>query len=174
MKISFNYDGKEFLISCGIASGKEEIYINSRLVSQKKNFIHLKSLHSFNFEGSPYEARLELNILQGVVSVTLLRSSQVVYSQDFNMRGKAFSTIKISIPKWSYIFIVLCGIIPFISLGGAVPAVLGIGGASICLAISRKSRMPTVLRVFLCIVITILCWVLFFILIALMQSLKKP
>lgn len=173
MKISFNYEEREFIISCGMGNGKEEVFVNGTLASQKKNFIHLKSVHSFNYEGSSYEIRMQLKPIVGIISVALARNTEVVYGQDFDMKGKAFSVKKIVFPKWVYIFVVLCGIMPFLTLGGAVPALLGFGGVSLCLAISRKSNIPIFIKVVLCIGITFLCWILFFVVLLVVHSVKK-
>ena len=61
-------------------------------------------------------------------------------------------------PQWAYFFAVACGAIPIISLGGLVPAALGFGGASGCLAVSRFRSLPVALRLFLCLGITGACW----------------
>src|SRR5258708_4252911 len=69
-------------------------------------------------------------------------------------------------PQWAYLFAVFCGIIPVISLGGAIPIVLGVGGAGACLAVSRRASLPTVLRLLACLGITLGCWFLFAVLLA--------
>ena len=60
-------------------------------------------------------------------------------------------------PKWVIVFVILCGLVPIITLGGAIPIMIGMGGASACVAIS-KMETSTGLKVFLCILITIACW----------------
>jgi hypothetical protein len=59
------------------------------------------------------------------------------------------------------LFAVLCGLIPIVALGGIIPLALGFGGAGSCLAISRATSVPVILRVLACIGITIASWFLF-------------
>jgi len=65
------------------------------------------------------------------------------------------------IPGWAWLFVVACGIIPFITLGGAIPGAIGGGGAFGCLAIARDPSNPVGVRVGICIGVTVLCWGLF-------------
>ena len=62
------------------------------------------------------------------------------------------------IPGWAWLFIVACGIIPFITLGGAIPGAIGGGGAFGCLAVARDPTKPVGVRVGICIGITVVCW----------------
>jgi len=169
MKTSFTCEDKEFVVDCNMFSAKEVVYVNGKVLSQKKNFLKLKSAHIFEYEGESYELRMQFRFLQGVFNVTLLKRGQEVYDQDFSMQGKAFATKKVLIPKWSYIFVVLCGIIPFVSLGGALPVLLGMGGAGICIS----TAMPTLVRIVLSSVVTVMVWVLFIFLIAAIRSFQK-
>ena len=38
-------------------------------------------------------------------------------------------------PWWVWLFAVICGVIPVLAVGGAIPMMIGIGGASLCFAI---------------------------------------
>jgi hypothetical protein len=66
-----------------------------------------------------------------------------------------------SIPGWAWLFIVACGAIPIVSLGGCVPGAIGAGGAFGCAAVARWQEVPAALRVVICIVITGVSWLLF-------------
>ena len=70
------------------------------------------------------------------------------------------------VPGWAYFFAVACGAIPVISLGGFVPVLLGVGGASACVKVSSSESLPGALRLLSCIGITIGCWFLFAALVA--------
>jgi hypothetical protein len=63
------------------------------------------------------------------------------------------------IPQWAYLFAVLCGIIPVLTLGGAIPVAVGVGGAGGCIKVARSGSMPLAVRVLLCLVITAGCWI---------------
>jgi hypothetical protein len=69
------------------------------------------------------------------------------------------------IPWWLWIFIVACGSMPIISMGGAIPAVLGLGGAAICLSQGRNTKIPINFRILICIGVTIAAWLLYLVLI---------
>lgn len=69
------------------------------------------------------------------------------------------------IPAWVWIFVVACAAIPIVSLGGALPAAIGVGGAFGCIAIGRNASRSAGMRIGICIGITVLCWVLFVVLV---------
>ena len=74
---------------------------------------------------------------------------------------------KKSIPLWAWLFVLACGVIPVLTLGGAIPGMIGFGGAAGCLAISRDVSKPALLRIIFCGGITIASWVLFLLMLAL-------
>src|SRR6187455_417393 len=45
------------------------------------------------------------------------------------------------IPAWAWVFAVACGIIPVLTLGGAIPAAIGFGGAAGCVGTARNPAM---------------------------------
>ena len=63
------------------------------------------------------------------------------------------------IPGWAWIFAVACGIIPVLTLGGAIPGAIGFGGAAGCITIAREPTMPVGSRVAICVAITAGCWI---------------
>lgn len=63
------------------------------------------------------------------------------------------------IPGWAWFFVVGCGIIPVITLGGAIPAAVGFGGAGACMSVARNRQMSIEARIGTCIAITVGCWV---------------
>ncbi len=65
------------------------------------------------------------------------------------------------IPAWAWIFAVLCGAIPLVTLGGAIPAAIGFGGAGGCIGLARNPELNVAVRVIGCIAITAVCWLLF-------------
>jgi hypothetical protein len=70
---------------------------------------------------------------------------------------------KAPVPPWAWLFVVACGAIPIVTLGGAIPAALGAGGASGCVGVARNPHMDVGTRVSLCTAITLGCWLgLFF------------
>lgn len=63
------------------------------------------------------------------------------------------------IPGWAWVFAVACGAIPVVSLGGAIPMVLGVGGAFGCVAVARDPGRPESERLGICVAITAAAWV---------------
>jgi len=155
--ISFTHDNKEFVIESTI-TGRETILLNGKVVSEKRNLTNLNSVHQFSYEGQNYELKLGWNMIQRLVHVTLTGNSQLLHDQDFDLQGKAFDTQKMVIPKWSYLFIVLCIMIPFIARGGALPFLIGILGMGGCIKVSRKSTFSNAKKLAICAGITALCW----------------
>ena len=66
---------------------------------------------------------------------------------------------KPGIPPWAWIFVVACGIIPLLTLGGAIPGALGFGGAGGCIAVARNPSLSIVTRVMACVGITAASWI---------------
>jgi hypothetical protein len=77
------------------------------------------------------------------------------------------------IPGWAWIFAVACGLIPVITLGGAIPGAIGFGGAGGCISIARDESKAVATRVGLCLGITATCWVTFAALVATVLSLSN-
>ena len=71
-----------------------------------------------------------------------------------------------SIQWWGWIFVVMCVAIPIISLGGALPALIGMVGGVYCIRISVSPYRKTGSKVLACSGITITAWLLFLLLIA--------
>ena len=63
-------------------------------------------------------------------------------------------------PGWVWTFVVICMVIPIITVGGAVPAAIGVSGALGCISVSR-SKLAAGMRVFLCIVVSSTTWLVF-------------
>jgi len=66
---------------------------------------------------------------------------------------------QLPIPPWAWVFVIACGIIPVITLGGAIPGAIGFGGAGGCLAVARNPSLDIAARIGICVAITAACWV---------------
>jgi hypothetical protein len=62
------------------------------------------------------------------------------------------------VPKWAWVFIIACALIPVVTLGGGLPALIGFGGVGGTLTVSRLNRWSVALRAGACAVITLACW----------------
>lgn len=67
-------------------------------------------------------------------------------------------------PRWAWIFMILCILIPVVSMGGAIPGALGVGGAAGCASLAKSKKMKKSMRIVSCIELTVLCWELWFML----------
>lgn len=61
-------------------------------------------------------------------------------------------------PRWMWFFVIACAIIPAVTAGGALPAVLGLGGAAACRAIGKREDWGAAIRVAACSGVTVGCW----------------
>ncbi len=137
-------DGKSYNFVYEKAKGNHTITVNEE--THELNISLMSEITSFDekftFDGR--DARLVIRKKQPdvVVDGICLRSGERYVGR----------------PAWSLIFAVLCLIIPIVSLGGAIPVVLGLAGAVLCTNVSKTS-LSTALRVILCSAITILAWI---------------
>jgi len=98
--------------------------------------------------------------------VVHIRTNGLTFSYDLSVDGRSVSTgervsVAGPVPSWAWAFVVACGIIPIISLGGILPAAIGFGGAAGCYAIAKDDSKQVTTRVALCAAVTGLCWALF-------------
>ncbi len=66
-------------------------------------------------------------------------------------------------PPWAWIFVGLCGAIPLVTLGGAIPAAIGFGAAAGCSGVARLKNLSTATRVGICLAITMAAWAVLFV-----------
>jgi hypothetical protein len=53
---------------------------------------------------------------------------------------------------------IACALIPVVTLGGALPALIGFAGASGTMTISRLNKRSRAVRVVACAAVTVVCW----------------
>src|SRR5712691_3358462 len=61
-------------------------------------------------------------------------------------------------PAWSYWFIGMCLFIPVLTVGGAIPILVGLGGAAWCRRIALDSDTPRRRRVIYCAGVVLVCY----------------
>ena len=74
------------------------------------------------------------------------------------------------VPGWAWPFIIACAVIPVVTLGGALPAAIGFGGAGGAMSISRFSKWSKAARISACAALTVACWAGFALLIYSLQK----
>ncbi len=62
------------------------------------------------------------------------------------------------VPRWGWGFVLACAIIPVLTVGGLVPVVIGVAGATSCYRISRDGTVPPRGRMLRCAGVTAACW----------------
>jgi hypothetical protein len=62
------------------------------------------------------------------------------------------------VPKWAWAFMLACALIPVVTLGGGLPALIGFAGVGATLAISRLGTWSVPLRAGVCAAVTLACW----------------
>jgi hypothetical protein len=62
------------------------------------------------------------------------------------------------LPTWAWPFMIACALIPVVTLGGALPALIGFAGASGTMTISRLNKRSRAVRVVACAAVTVVCW----------------
>ncbi|HMA36601.1 MAG TPA: hypothetical protein VKY74_19255 [Chloroflexia bacterium] len=105
-------------------------------------------------------------------------SNGFAYRYDLAVDGVSLTTGQPAIPRplpsWAWAFIIACAVIPILTLGGAVPAMIGVGGAFGCANLARDSSKPVGTRVALCSGVVLLCWTLFVIFALTLASIQRP
>lgn len=123
------------------------------------------------------DGEFEFNI-NSHTCMAVARNNWLTYVYDLAIDGKSLTTGKPlttlpPMPNWAWLFVVACGIIPFIALGGALPILLGLGGATICATIARDTSKTTATRLAMCGGVTVLAWILFVALVAGIAALRS-
>ena len=62
------------------------------------------------------------------------------------------------LPWWTWVFIVLCAVLPVATLGGAMPVLMAILGIILCISISSYPNMTKPLKLLACFGVTALAW----------------
>jgi Fas apoptotic inhibitory molecule (FAIM1) len=137
-------------------SGKRDIYVDGTFVKLSHGSTH----YLIDF-GSNHPFKIG-----GHCCIIHIRTNGITFSFDLSVDGRSISTGKQvdssnSVPSWVWAFVLACGIIPIISLGGAVPALIGSGGAAYCYSISQDTSKKMTTRIFMCFGVTAICWSLF-------------
>lgn len=74
---------------------------------------------------------------------------------------KGFGAAFTDLPAWAWVFVIGCIAIPVVTLGGAVPGALGLGGAAACANLSKRAGWGTGVRVLACSAVAGGAWFVF-------------
>ena len=133
-------------------TGADKAFVDGKLVKERKVCLSQK----FSFEVGENEKH-QVTVCYGMKEMFRMQPR-------FEIDGQSQQSAESNpIPKWGWIFLVACGIIPILTMGGAIPGALGFAGAFPCLAILRDKKMTTGQKVVSCGGITLAVWILFLI-----------
>lgn len=133
-------------------SGKRKILLDGKPIVQESKFFDFGNEYPFRIGGH-----------QGLVTI---RTNGLSFAYDVAIDGKSITTGKPvarvnAIPGWAWSFIVVCVLIPIVSLGGVVPMLIGFMGAYGCAQVSRDGSKDHNTRLLTCAGITVLCWIIY-------------
>lgn len=144
--------------------GRHIVFFNDEEVINKM-VLGSKGVHVFqrNIEG----AAVEIKVILAMIGLTKCRcavseNNSEVFKTEYPLnyfKNKNSLNWFPTVPAWSWIFIGLCILIPFVTLGGAVPAGIGIIGAMSCSSIASKNKWSLMLRVIICLSVTVVSWI---------------
>ena len=134
-------------------SGKRTLRVDGQIVATGKS--------TWAYTGS--DDAFQIAAHEGVVHS---RTNGFTSNYDLSIDGRSVQTGQPTarlqaIPKWAWIFVAACVVMPVITLGGAIPALLGIGGAFGCIIISRHPTRSRRAKIVWSLGVTVLCWGLF-------------
>lgn len=136
-------EGKDYVFSYALVKRKHELKVNEEVIQVKQSFSSsiMGFDEPFTFDGK--KARL----------VRAGNQMDIAYGGVFLQSKKEY----VQRPAWVWVFAIACLLIPIITLGGAIPAVVGFSGALACGALS-KLKCHTAIRLLLCFLVTIVAW----------------
>ena len=155
---AFELDGRNHTLDLAFGSeGVPSLRHNGDFVQlesrKQSSFLIRKTEYVFQIHGQPFSI-----LAQGL-------GKQPIYSLLRN--GEHFKGVDqepeiATMPAWGWAFVGGCLAIPVLTLGGAIPAVLGFGGASACWSMARGSAKQPRKSILQCVAITLLCYFLLF------------
>ena len=102
--------------------------------------------------------------LIGRHNASIKMKSGLIPTFELTVDGQLMPTLTppIPMPWWGWIFVVACLAIPVVTIGGAIPGAIGVGGAAGVYSVARNPGMNIGLRFFACLGIAVVCWGLLF------------
>lgn len=138
---------------------EHNLFSNQRTIRVDGEIVEQGKFSTFDFGGDyPF-------LIGERQAVLHMRMNGVWYKYDVSLGGFSVQTGKPvwpmqPMPRWSWIFVVACFLIPVITLGGLIPVLIGAGGAYVCAVAGRSATRTTPTKVALSVGTTLLSWVL--------------
>jgi F0F1-type ATP synthase membrane subunit c/vacuolar-type H+-ATPase subunit K len=153
---TFKLNGSKHVVEVDASwlSGKISIRVDGKVLERKRVLVDVGRDIPFEIDGHS----------------CVVRTAMLLKDYDLIIDGRSITTGQTApplrpMPRWAWAFIAACIAIPVVSLGGAIPAGIGVGGAVACMAISKDLSKTERKRIFMCLGVTIFCWILFFLIV---------
>jgi hypothetical protein len=158
----------EVRVKSGILGGVSSILVNGMSIPKKSGI-------AASIPGSVIEHPFMLGRYPATIrqKVGLWQTTYDVVVNGYSIENQAMALPITLMPGWAWIFVVACLAVPVVTLGGAIPAILGLFGASGVGWSARHESMNVGTRVALCVGITVLAWVGLLILLLITGTLRR-
>jgi hypothetical protein len=162
---SFDVDGSPHTVNLEhrYFSGKRTITVDGASLDAPQKFVDTGGEYPFTINGH-----------EGFVQI---KTNGLTYSYDCILDGASVCSGKTihkpkALPVWSWIFMIACCLIPIITLGGALPALIGFGGAFACAKIGRSHIRKTAIKVLISSAVLLASWILFAVFLIVMHLIR--
>lgn len=95
------------------------------------------------------------------------------FTSTFDLKTDYIAAPPKIMPMWAWSFVIACAMIPILTLGGAIPAAIGAGGAVGCYWVAKATEWDTSTKVWTCVKITALTWIVFIVFASLIVQLLR-
>lgn len=158
-KTSFLGEISEITVEFHNFTGKHKLFVDGKELSLNHTFKTKLTGLDYGFKVNEKKVRLVFKGNKADLAI-----------DGYFMDSKKEYIPLMEMPNWIWIFIIGCLAIPFYTLGGAVPAVIGMLGAILCAKVSVQPSMGVPLKAFLSLAITGLSWFLLFMFVEFISS----
>lgn len=120
-EVYFEHQGREIALVCSLYSGLEQVYLDSQLVSQSRNW-RLRNVHLFSAGGVAYALEVAMgkglrNLLHGLMDIQLKADGKLIDSDQFNsLQHVLGGDSQRAPPSWKRL---LLSLLPFF-IGGVI------------------------------------------------------
>lgn len=141
------------------------IMVDGKVAFTRKIMLRLKGKSSFKLDGVDVTVRwrVKLDFPGTLPDYAVLEYKGHLLAEANGkrdmLRGGKQNNDNEDVPKWAWVFMGACALIPIVSLGGAIPFVAGGFGFLTCRDISKNLSRPTSINVILCAGVTVAMWV---------------
>jgi hypothetical protein len=135
-------------------TGNLTIQVDGSIAYKRRKFIDFGGRYPIKVAGHPCVVEVKTN----------------GFTFSYNFKPNEVAAPPMPTPWWAWAFVVACILIPVVSLGGAIPGGLGAGGAAACYGVAGNDNWEAPTRIVACVIITLLCWILFLMLGALIAG----